>query len=140
MTEAKAGTKKDRVVALVRANKGVSRKEMISKIMETEGMTEAGASTYFYNAQKTIKTEDALAGATAKKDEVVSEGSPEKPKGGKKKEKDQTVSEETAKATASAERRTGADINSNSQEMDEFLNSIDVDGVPEFLRKGWAKI
>lgn len=46
------GTKQQRASALYRANAGTPRSAMIQMFMRELGMTQAGASTYYYNCQK----------------------------------------------------------------------------------------
>ena len=51
---AKKGTKAELVNAYVRENASMTRKELIAGVVESFGMTPAGASTYVSNARKVI--------------------------------------------------------------------------------------
>ncbi|QIG70837.1 hypothetical protein EVB91_286 [Rhizobium phage RHph_I1_18] len=128
-----AQTKAERAVEIVRENKGKTRKEVISIIMTELKMSDAGASTYYYNASKTIKTEDALATIKTEdgdKTETTSDDSA----ASKPAKKGKTKSEE--KVPATAERRQWPNFNTEGhKEIEAFLESIDVSTIPTFLRK-----
>lgn len=60
---AEVKTKQDLAIEIVRKNESKSRKEVISIIMTDLKMSDAGASTYYYNAKQKIKAQAKTEGA-----------------------------------------------------------------------------
>lgn len=114
-------SKKEQVAALVAENPNMSRKDMIALIMTKFGMSDAGASTYHYNATKGAKK----AAPAAKVDPLV-----EAAKNTKKAAKTKADDEQPVKA-ASKEMATVR------KEIDTMLEKIDFSDadVPDFLKR-----
>lgn len=166
---------REKTAEAVAAGKTVSRKDMISYFMDHKDlkMTDAGASTYYHNVQKIIKTEDALKamaediaspapaettaetesaeGAESTSEEVseelatleepteleaevsteVMEATPESAEEATSEEKPAKKNKKNAAPESVA--RVGCKV--VSEQIDEYLASIDLNEIPLFLRK-----
>lgn len=123
-------SKQEQAVKIVQANASKTRKEIISIIIEQLGMTDAGASTYYYNATKKIAAlkADPIAGAVKEAEAEV-----------KAEEKPARVRPSRSKAAKVEEKELEAAGIANSElieEINEMINKIDGDDIPDFLKKG----
>lgn len=143
----------DEAVKILRAeeNKGKSRKDFIFLIMTNLNMTDAGASTYYYNATKRIATEDAIKGLETKDSTTESTTSAKpvaetmaetvEPKIEVTNDVVEIVPTKPAKArkekelAAASQRSPKFSMDTGSAEIDQFLANLDTSCVPKFLRK-----
>lgn len=113
-------TKQEQATQIVASNAGKARKEIIELIRTELGMTDAGASTYYYNATKklasivkTSEVNEELAQAAPKKLEVAS---------------DEPTSEHWSSEWVKRQKVL-------RNQLDENLSKIDINDIPLFLRK-----
>lgn len=108
-------TKQEQANQIVANNTNLSRKEVIAIIRDKLGMTDAGASTYYYNAMKKLKNADKTATVHQQLSEET--GVPAlKPAG------------DWTDGWTARQRALRA-------ELDQMIAKIDVNEIPMFLRK-----
>lgn len=125
-------TKQEQAIQIVKNNANKSRKDVIAIIREQLGMTDAGASTYFYNAQKKLGAAEQTSAVNEQLKEEVSKQKPINTK--------ENASAAHAKASnhGAPERVWSEDELREAQkaQMARILSDINLDDIPAFLKKG----
>lgn len=119
-------TKQERAIEIYKANADKTRKHVIELLRTELGMTDAGASTYYYNAKNAVtKGTDKAAAKPASKTEKTE---PAKEKTAKK----EKAAEPESKPVSSAEQF----IESRNR-IEQFLEELDNFEIPAFLKKDY---
>lgn len=120
-------TKQEQAIEIYKSNKDKPRKEVIKMFCETLGMTDAGASTYYYNAKNAVEK------GTEKPAAKPAAPTKEKPAPTKEKAKPAPKAAETKETPKSS-----PEVFSESRaRIEQFLSEIDESAIPAFLKKDY---